>query len=213
MLLESRLAMTKPQKMTANELLAVINKRVAPPVFDNTIMIHIEQPAELVRQKLQTEYATPWTLEMLRSSTAVVRISSGVVWRPLIAFCVVRAGDKYTITRRLMTSRFSRQIFAHSYKVFIQGVLDACAYMQRGGGDYIVEIPVTGPKPAPLVAALRGFGFRMFNGLGSVYHIHVDSYNAATPNSDTTMPHDTSTPEDEPSFSVFDDGAPVFDAK
>ena len=199
MLRVTLMSMSKPRQMTLEEILNIINRGGHPPLYDNVIMLHMEPPAPMILRKLRTQYQTPWTLDMLRDVTAVVRISERVSWRPLTAFCIVRddASNTYTVTRRMLNASNRRFIeHADRYKVFVQGLLDVCGYMEarRGGAEYTMQVSIPDGNADPLVSALRSFKFTMLN--GTVYHLHVDQFSAQTPNSDVTPPYETTTADD-----------------
>ena len=199
MLQVTLMSMSKPRQMTLDEILNIINRGGHPPLYDNVIMLHMEPPAQKILHKLRAQYATPWTLDMLRDVSAVVRISERVSWRPLTAFCIVRddASNTYTVTRRMLNASNRRFIeHADRYKVFVQGLLDVCGYMEarRGGAEYTIAVSIDGSNTALLVAALWSFNFRMLDGRSTVYQLRVDQLPA--PTSDATPPYETSTPED-----------------
>ena len=201
MLQVTLMSMSKPRYMTLEEILNIINRGGHPPLYDNVIMLHMEPPAQKILHKLRAQYATPWTLDMLRDVSAVVRISERVSWRPLTAFCIVRddASNTYTVPRITMNASNRRFIeHADRYKVFVQGLLDVCGYMEarRGGAEYTMEVPIPDGNADPLVSALRSFHFTMVNELGTVYRLRVDQFSAQTSNSDVTPPYETTTADD-----------------
>lgn len=207
----------KHPRVSPDTVLNTIDHIAPPPAFFNNIMLHKAQPAEQMLKKLRTEYDNKaFTFKILAESSAVVRISTSIHWKPLMAFCLRFKphfeGERtpgYTVTKRAMVSKFGRHcsVSDERYAVFTRGLMDVCEDMAGGLERYVIEVPTS--KTALLVKVLVRNGFQQF-GKSEYYRLIVDRANIDTPNSDMTLPYDGSTPDDEPSFDVPPSELPVF---